>query len=151
MINRFGKPYQEGTQLKNEQTVKTISYAYSAAAGSSLYSGVTPARAMSFYFADNILVGYEFTSSFKADNSYFDENKVSQIKKGKTTRDQVIELMGKPAGMHLYPLIKNKGDKAIVYLYTHFKRYKIYHQILVASFNNNGLVTDVSFTSSGQK
>ena len=151
IINRFGSPYQEGTALKNEKTVKTISYAYATAGGSPLFDGVTAARAMGYYFSDNILVGYEFTSSFKEDNSYFDENKINQIKKGESTRNNVIELIGKPSGMYIFPLIKNNEDNALVYLYSHAKGFKFYQQLLVVSFDNNGLVSDVNFTSSGQK
>jgi len=151
ILNRFGSPFQEGTVLKNEKTVKTISYAYATTGRTPLFEGVTPARAIGFYFLDNTLVGYEFVSSFKEDNSYFDENKINQIKKDETTRDQVIELLGKPAGMYLYPLIKSNEDKAIVYLYSHTKSFKSYRQNLVVSFDNNGLVTDVNFSSFGQK
>jgi len=151
IINRFGKPYQEGTELKNEKTVKTMSYAYATVGGSPLFTGVTPARAMGFYFLDETLVGYEFLSSFKEDNSYFDVDNINKIKKNETSRDQVIELMGQPSGRYLYPLIKNKDNKAIVYSYTHSKGNRSYHQLLVISLDNNGIVTDVSFTSSGQK
>jgi hypothetical protein len=151
IINRFGKPYQEGTEFKNEKTVKTMSYAYATVGGSPLFEGVTPVRAMGFHFLDETLVGYEFLSSFKEDNSYFDVGNINKIKKDETSRDQVIELMGQPSGMYLYPLIKNKDNKAIVYSYTHSKGYRSYKQLLVISLDNNGIVKDVSFTSSGQK
>lgn len=119
--------------------------------GSPLFAGVTPVRAMGFHFLDENLVGYEFLSSFKEDNSYFDVDNINKIKKDETSRDQVIELMGQSSGMYLYPLIKNKNNKAIVYSYTHSKGYRSYKQLLVISLDNNGIVTDVSSTSSGQK
>jgi hypothetical protein len=53
--------------------------------------------------------------------------------------------------MYIYPLIKNNEDNALVYLYSHVKGFKSYQQLLVVSFDNNGLVSDVNFTSSGQK
>ena len=57
---------------------------------------------------NNILVGHEFDSSFKFESTYFDVAKIKQIRKNETTFSQIIELMGKPQGECLYPLIKNK-------------------------------------------
>ena len=55
---RFGSPYRESTVIKNEKTLRMASYAYAAAGGDPLASGVTPAR------------------SIKANHTDFDENKV---------------------------------------------------------------------------
>jgi hypothetical protein len=155
IIQRFGKPYTEGTQVKNGITLKTVGYAYSKVGGPALFEGVTPGRGMGFSFLDNVVVGHEFTSSYRDDNSYFDDSKVGQIKKGETTRNKVIELMGRTGGMYVYPLIKGKDEKALVYLYTHTKGsifdLKVFQKLLVVSFNDTDIVTDINFTSSGQK
>ena len=150
IINKFGKPYQEGTTLKNEKMIKTASYAYSSAGGTALYEGVTPARAMAFHFLDNLLVGYEFSSSYKEDHSDFDDSKLGLIKKGETTRSQVVSLLGAPKGKYIFPLIKDREDDATVYMYNQFKSFKIYRKLLVVSFKND-IVSDVEFTLSGEK
>ena len=49
---------------------------------------------MGFYFFDEVLVGHEFLSSWAEDHTDFDEKKVSTIVKGKTTRAEVIQLLG---------------------------------------------------------
>lgn len=152
IIGQFGKPAEEGSLLKNEKMVKIISYSYSSAIGSApLIKGVTPGRAMSFYFLDDLLVGYDFVSSFKEDHSNFDETKVSQIKKGATSQALVIDLLGEPTGVYIYPLIDSEKDKALVYLYGHVKEYKIYQKSLIVSVGSDGLVTDVNFATSGQE
>jgi hypothetical protein len=99
---------------------------------------------------DDLLVGYEFTSSFKEDNSDFDESKISLINKGETNRDQVVSLFGEPKGIYSFPLIKNRENKAIVYMYNHFKNYKIYQKSLIISMKND-IVADVEFTTTGNK
>ena len=62
IVQQFGKPYAEGSVLKNERFVKTVSYAYASVGGKS-HRGGTAARAMGFYFVDDTLVGYEFNQS----------------------------------------------------------------------------------------
>ncbi len=150
IINQFGKPYQEGTKLKNENMVKTITYAYSSAGGTAAYEGVTPARAMAFHFLDDLLVGFEFSSSYKEDNSDFDDSKISLIKKGETKRSQVVSLLGEPKGKYIFPLIESRQNDAMVYMYNQFKSFKIYQKLLIVSLNND-IVEDVEFTMSGNK
>jgi len=150
---RLGSPYREGTQVKNGETMKTLSYAYATGA-SSLAGGVTPARGQGFYFWDGVLVGHDFTSSFDQDRTDFDVSKVRQIKKGETTEAGVVTLLGRPQGMYSHPLIPDKGDRAIVYLYHQTKgsafNLKFYQQLLVVTFDSTGLVKDSQFTSAGE-
>ena len=160
IVARFGSPYREGTMLKNEQIVKTISYAYSTKLGErSAVSGVTPVRAMGFYFVDLVLVGHEFTSSFEKDHTNFDETKITQIKKGETTQAQVIALVGQPTGSYIFPLVQRKDERGLVYVYTQTRfeeipfarKIKQYRKVLVVSVGENGVVTDVTFNASGEK
>src|SRR5712691_706366 len=66
---RFGKPYQEGTVVKNGETMKSLSYAYASVTATSVLCarGITPVRAQVFYVWNGALVGHEFTSSYDAD------------------------------------------------------------------------------------
>jgi len=149
-----GKPYQRGKITKNTEMLDSLSYAY-ATGGESLVGGVTPARAAGYYFLNDILVGQEFISSFKEDATDFDESKVSSIVKGKTTKEEVITLLGKPSGNYIYPLVANKDDTGIVYQYTQTKgtvfNLKFYQKLLIISINKSGIVTDVNFTSTGEQ
>jgi hypothetical protein len=151
---RFGDPYREGTTIKNGETMKTLSYAYATGA-SSLTGGVTPSRGQGFYFWNGVLVGHDFTSSFEQDRTDFDSSKVPQIKKGETTEAGVVGLLGRPQGAYTYPLIPDKGARAIVYLYSQTKgsafNLKFYRQLLIVTLDGNGLVKDSEFTSSGQR
>ena len=155
VISQFGQPYREGTQLKNEINIKTISYAYSNAAGTPMFDGVTPGRSVGFSFMDDILVGHVFNSSYKEDSSYFDDMKINQIKKGETTKAEVIKLLGDRYGEYIYPLIEKKNEKALVYQYTQVKgsafNLKFYFKTLIVTLDQNGIVSDVNLNSSGQK
>lgn len=152
---RLGAPYQEGVVTKNNQQVKTASYAYASASGEAAAEGVTPARSQGFYFFENKLVGYEFTSSWKEDSTNFDSKKVSQIKKGQSTRSDVVRLLGNPGGRYIYPVIPSNNEEAVSYLYSQTKgsafNLKFYQKLLVVTFNKQGVVTNVELTESGQR
>jgi hypothetical protein len=151
---RFGAPYREGTVLKNNETMKILSYAYATSA-SSAPGGLVPARAQEFYLWREVLVGHHFTSSFPDDRTDFDGAKAPQIKKGETTESAVVSLLGPPHGAYRYPLIADKDARAAVYLYEHVKgtafHLKFYRQILVVQYDSAGGVTDVEYAATGER
>lgn len=149
---RFGSPFRESTVIKNEKTLRMASYAYATSGGEPLVGGVTPARGIDFAFLDQVLVSYQFVSSFKADHTDFDENKVPSIKKGVTTRDEVIAMLGPPGGMQIYPMVAGQDDTGLGWSYAQVRGLmKIYQKVLVVTVNPGGVVTDVQMTVSGER
>ena len=76
----LGKPMREGTITKNGQIIKTSNYAYANTHGDAVAEGVIPTRSQAFYFANDKLVGYDYTSSWKSDSTNFNTANVTQIK-----------------------------------------------------------------------
>lgn len=151
IVRQYGKPFREGTVLKNEKMVKTASYAYASAGGKS-HRGGTAGRSMGFYFLDDILVGYEFVSSFADDHTDFDEMKISSITEGETTLDEAIKMLGEPSGYYIYPLIESNFEEAAVYAYSQVKgtfKFKLFQKMLVITYDRDRVVTKVEYTSSG--
>jgi hypothetical protein len=154
IIQQLGAPERVGTKLVNEQQLDTMVYAFASLGRRPLVEGVTPARAMGLYFLNGLLVGHEFTSSYMNDHTDFDEARARFIRKGETSREQVIEMLGAPHGQYAWPLVRAQGDRGIVYVYSHVKdglAPRLYEKILVVSVDSNGVVTDVDFRSSGQR
>lgn len=155
VLRVMGSPIQTGEVLKNNQKIKTARYAYAEGAGAGRYPGVVPARAMVFSTFNDLLVGHEFVSSFPQDATEFDESKIASIIKGKTNRTEVISTLGKPNGEAIYPLIKNQNENGIVYSYSHAKgnvfNMKFYSKVLVVSFGENDVVSDIEYVSNGEK
>lgn len=151
----MGPPTQTGEQVRNGEKLTVARYAYAEGAGSGKYPGVVPARAQVFLLHNGTLVGEEFVSSFPNDATDFDDAKVQIIEKGKSTRSDVMALLGPPTGAAIYPVIKSKGETAIVYSYAHAKGsvfdMKFYSKSLIVAFDDKGVVTDVEYVSSGQK
>ncbi|MBS1155129.1 MAG: hypothetical protein H6R07_1053 [Proteobacteria bacterium] len=152
---KLGAPYREGTVTKNDQQIKTMSYAYASTSGEAAAPGVTAARSQGYYIFKDVLAGHEFTSSWKQDSTDFDESKISQIVKGKSTRKDVTALYGLPNGKYAYPVIPAQGDEAYVYLYSQTSgsafSLKFFNKLLVITFGADGIAKNVEFSSSGQK
>jgi hypothetical protein len=156
VIQTMGEPRKTGDVLKNEKTIKSITYVYAATGGEPLEAGVIPARAQSYFFHDDILVGQEFVSSFKSDNSNFDEGKIAAIQKGKTTRAEVIQLLGRPSSAYIAPVVKETAGEAIGYTYQTtrggaFTGFKFYLKLAKITFDDKDRVLEVEYSSSGNK
>src|SRR5215470_1364224 len=153
VIQRLGEPRRTSDAVKNGKNVKTATYAYASKGGEPLEADVIPARAVSYFFYDDVLVGQEFISSFKSDNSNFDEKRVESIKKGQTTRAEVIRLMGEPTATFIPPMVKETSGEAIGYTYQAvrgglFTGLKSSVKVLRVSFDDKGVVSDVEYSSS---
>jgi outer membrane protein assembly factor BamE (lipoprotein component of BamABCDE complex) len=156
VIQQMGEPRRAGDTLKNGKTVKTVTYVYASKGGEPLEADVIPARALTYYFYNDALVGQDFTSSFKSDNSNFDEKRVESIKKGQTTRAEVIKLLGEPTATFIPPMVKETSGEAIGYTYQAvrgglFSGLKNFVKVLRISFDDKGLVLDIEYASSDNK
>jgi outer membrane protein assembly factor BamE (lipoprotein component of BamABCDE complex) len=156
VAQKLGAPMQTGELTKNDKQLKVLKYAYAQSAGGEpLYAGVVPVRSMAFAFFNDTLVSQEFVSSFKADATDFDGAKVKQIVKGKSRKDDVMALLGKPSGEAVYPVVKSSDDRALVYSYTQAKgsvfNMKFHTKTLVVSYDRSNLVTDVEYSTSGDQ
>lgn len=151
----MGAPRMTGEVLTNGQKVKIMTYAYAAAGGEPHREGVTPARAMTYGVFDDVVVSQTFLSSFKQDATEFDDSKVSAIVKGKTTRSEVLAMLGRPHGEVVYPMLKEKGRKGVLYNYTQVRMIllspKIYTKQLMVGFDASDVAEEVTYTAHGDK
>lgn len=156
LTQRLGStPQQQGTSQKNGEEVTSMSYAYAHGGQAPLVAGVTPSRGINLHFQKGILVGHEFLSSFAADASDFDETKVSQLQKGKTTRVEVEGVMGKPTGEYIFPMIKDPTGSGLFYGYTQVKgsafNMKLHRKILIVTLDKAGVVSDIDLQVNGER
>ena len=153
LVQQLGEPRRQGTLVRNGREIQAASYSYATQFDEPLEPGVVPARAMSYYFVDGMLVGQEFISSFKSDNSDFDATKVTAITKSSTDRAEVIRLLGKPTATYIFPMVKETAGPAIGYNYAATFRQspfsiKFTRKLLRVSFDAADRVSDVEFVSS---
>ena len=114
-IDQLGKPHKEAIKTVNNQQINEITYLFVDTSGEGVESRVVPAKILSLSFSDNKLVGQYFLSSFKLDNTDFDDSKASMIKKGETSYSEVIAMLGNPTGVRIAPLVSLPSVKGISY------------------------------------
>jgi hypothetical protein len=149
ILQRLGTPYREATVTKNGKQLRTMTYAFATSGGTPARAGVNPTRGQGFYFFDDKLSGYDFSSSWKEDQTDFDAAKISAIKKGVSTRDDVVRLIGRPGGKYAYPLITDQKAQADVYLYAETSggpfNAKFRQKHLVVTYDDRGIVSNVDY------
>jgi hypothetical protein len=156
VVGQLGQPRKSGDLLKNAKVVKSISYVYASAASEPSEDGAIPARGMTYYFYEDRLVGQEFLSSFKSDSSNFNEARVDSIKKGLTTRAEVIQTLGAPTALFIAPMVASTSGEAIGYTYVVtrgglFSGFKVAVKSLRVSFDDGGLVSEIDYTAAGSR
>jgi len=153
---RFGEPRSQATIEANDKTIRILRYAYAEAAP---YVEKVPARAMVYSFHEGILVGFDYSSSFSSDKTDFDDSIVGQIKRGETTKAQVIGLLGTPTGQFTYPstVVKMPDHHAYHYSYSRTDKpplggpLKTIIKELAIAFDSRDIVTDTNLAMSGNK
>lgn len=154
LTQKMGEPKTVDAAQKNGKDLKRILYTYATTEEEPLEEGVTSVRQLVYIFYNDTLVSQAFISSIKSDNTNFDETKKDGIIKGKTSREEVIRLLGQPAASKIYPITKDPSDTEIGYVYMAarkipFKGMKFFSKILDITFDNKNIVSDINHEMSG--
>jgi len=143
---RFGNPYGQTTSRVGDRVVTTLQYTYAEPR-----TGVIPARAMTYSFYEGRLVGFDYSSSFGADETAFDDKVVKRIKRGETTRTEVLAIAGPPTGQFIYPTPQATvpGRRAYVYGYSRSERLapatlETANKVLTITFDDHDVVAELS-------
>jgi hypothetical protein len=113
-----------------------------------------PQRTLRLVFWNGKLVGYTSMSNFKEDSTDFDDTRIAQIQRGKSTEGEARALFGKPAGVVIFPLIALPDGHALVYRYSQddydkkerqskFLSIYVDHTGVVRDMNSNDTVTPI--------
>lgn len=148
IIKLAGKPTSRNDNATlNGEKIQVLTYYYND--GAKFWGLIIPQRTLTYTLFNDTLVGDEFNSTMDGEKTEFDTDKIGSIQKGKTTREEVIALMGKPSGEVIYPVIKDKNGTGLVYAYTYARFAGIltaYHSyLLVVTVDDKGVVTEVSY------
>lgn len=154
VVELYGKPKKPVSEETEEGTFLSFYFIESG----SMRKGFIPMRQIGFYFKDNVLIGFDWFSSFKEDSTDYDDTKIDRIIKGETTWEQVIELMDCKYGIYAYPKAVNPGERALVYTYSHYEvlvgfktKTNVYTKVLMVVCGEDGIVKDVETGFTGEK
>jgi hypothetical protein len=152
IMQRFGSPTGEWTSTQHGPTVKEIGYGHGGVLmGVPLVDDVRPERAMRFYFADRVLVGYYFESSYQADHTDFDETLAVKIKQGETTEAEVTGLLGRPSGRAIWPRSRMREGYELLYHYEQNRLGRLHRKSLFVHFDDRGIVKAVNLLQEGKR
>jgi len=154
VVKLIGQPAARETMVRNGKHIEILSYAYVTEAEK--HHGeptVIASRTLNLFFHDERLIGHEYSSTLAADHTDFELRKMRAIVKGKTTREDVTALLGRPSGFIAFPLI-NTPSAAMVYAYRQNRRVPFgapltFTKTLLISFDERGIVNDLSYATSG--
>ena len=98
-------------------------------------------KGVTFTFWNGALVAHDFTSSFAADSSDFDEGAAEIFLALHPTRDELIARLGNPGGRFVYPVTPTAGMERLRYSYQKFD---------ATSRQRRVKTMDILFNASGQ-
>jgi outer membrane protein assembly factor BamE (lipoprotein component of BamABCDE complex) len=104
-----------GKDLDQPAVMTSIGYHYTDRQVKGQPDGTIGARSASYAFSADKLISWFVFSTFPEDATDFDEELVSKIVKGKTTKQQVIDILGRPAGYGVYPFGKQAQGSVMHY------------------------------------
>jgi hypothetical protein len=110
VVARHGTPHLRPPMTRLGVELKAVYY-------SSTHSLTLQNRTLNFYFAEDILVGFAYLSSFENDSTDFDDSSLAEIKLGETTRAEVLGLLGRPNGIYMRPFVSGKDQTIFEYSY----------------------------------
>ena len=155
VIERLGAPTVRETIERNGQPLAFLAYVYTTEAERNHGDrGVIASRSLYLFFHDDRLVGHEFRSTIETDHTDFDSRKARAIVKGKSTRVDVEQLLGRPAGVLTYPVVAKSIAQAWVYGYAQDRRIPFGQPIkftksLVVTFDDRGTVNGAIYETTG--
>jgi hypothetical protein len=149
VVGLLGKPFQEASGLSNGKATRTLAYAYASMGEQPKNAGVTPVHGLTVVFHDGKLVGKEYISNIKGQDTDFDHEKVPQIVAGKTTLAQVNALLGNASGEAIHPVIKQTSGRALVYTYSEVRGFTPSSKRLMVVLDPQGTVVDVDYQNQG--
>ena len=152
VIKVMGNPSGDSPYVQDDKTMREITYSFASMFEKPHVPGVVPSRSVGFLFLNDIMVGQCFMSSFEIDHTDFDEDKVSQITKDKTTYEEMVALLGKPACEYIYPLIKHVSLRGAGYMYTQYTQsHHKFIKAFIVEYSSDNVIRETEYSASGEK
>lgn len=154
------EPDATGKHLVNNTMLDQLEYAYlvndNEVSDTPDEAGFVAVKGQMYYLNEDLLVGSDYYSTFASDSTRFDVSKVTSIVEGKSTKSDVIKLLGRPSIVMVQPMISENAAGAIGYHYRTMNlgtpgKLKTEVNRLVVEYDRNNVVTKVSFESKSDK
>lgn len=154
------EPDATGNKLVNNTMLNQLEYAYlvndNATSDTPDEAGFIAVKGQMYYLNANVLVGSDYYSTFANDSTKFDVSKITSIVEGKSTKSDVIKLLGRPSIVMVQPMISKDSIGAIGYHYRTMNlgtpgKLRTTVDRLVVEYDKKNIVTKVTFESKSDK
>jgi hypothetical protein len=153
VVARLGTPYKETFDTTDGIKYRWVSYMFVSDEAPAHVPGVVARRDQVFMFHNDLLVGDVFFSTFRHEDTDFDQTRISQIERGKTTLAELIALLGQPAGRMVHPVDEQAKDTVMRYQYNQMLRPvlagRTFEKSLSVVCGPDGVVKDFEYRSTG--
>jgi hypothetical protein len=153
ITTRLGKPEERKEISVNGIKLDVLTYAYITAWSTTANGQTLRHYCQTFYFDQDRLVGHEYVSARPTESTDFDETLVGRIQEGKTTREEVEQMLGTLCGYRTYPFVE-AGRLQAIYTYFHVScgTPRIpYRKVLLLEYGTDSVVVKQSIVISGHK
>jgi hypothetical protein len=147
VVGQYGQPYSTGQFTKHNVLIDSLHYYYGAQKAT---SNLIFKKHCWFYFVGAKLMAFSFVTGFPEEQRDFAAIRVARIVKGKSTRSEVVALLGEPSGVFQYPVTEEKttveGDSMIQYeFHRRTTDGAIANKFLQVIFDSNSIAKEVDF------
>jgi len=116
VLRTYGNPERTRDGFQNDQPITSLEYV----SATRHITGQIELKVYSFAFVEDRLVGFSFASTSPGEQRDLSPTATSEIKKGTTTKAQVLARFGQPSSAWLYPAMleddAEEGDSALQYV-----------------------------------
>ncbi len=151
ILLRYGTPSSKKTLQIRGHRIQSCSYTFTDP-GVPAYKipEAETARGLYLYFDQEVLVGFNYLSSFPDDHTDFENDLVADLVEGRSREAEVIARLGAPSGESMYPLTRRPGTRHLVYSFVQvvahpFGPGQSTSKTLVIAVDSSGVVRELSY------
>lgn len=152
ITRRYGQPYSRNKFTNHGVTIGTLDYLYVV----SEWNGddqLHRKKTCSFFFSGGHYLGYQFDTGFQEEQAPLEEQKLSQLVKGQTSKANALAMFSAPTSALRYPATpegkSTAGDSIVSYEYNRYSAHGTTdsYQFLLLTFDANDVLKRVDFES----
>jgi len=160
----YGEPYEQNTETVSREATAGAASPFDAApmegtvvlytyflreSQAPINGGGSTVKWVDFVFLNDKLYVYNYVSNFQSGSTQFDESKLAQLKKKKSTKQDVVSLLGEPGGRAIYPFVLLPGTEKYLYKYFEIEpaSNKLKSKGVELLFDQHGILIDFRFAS----
>jgi outer membrane protein assembly factor BamE (lipoprotein component of BamABCDE complex) len=136
-----------GQPLSQPLTLDKLSYFYLDRNGQPTGLEPEPRRLAWLVFRGDQLIGYSVSSTFASDSTDFATDGLRELRRGRSTQDDVRALFGPPSGKAIHPIALDADGTRWTYRVQWTADHQLHAKTLQVDFDRAGVVIDFDYSA----